>query len=109
MLANPDMYVHVLDFLTVRLNSVHNHQGAYSATVDGASGYEAESYTSTAKEYDVLLYNATSLDPTKEHQLTVTNVQGPSGSSLDIDNIIVTVGDGNLQYVHESLNTIILI
>lgn len=53
------------------------------------------SATASAAQYNALLYSATSLDTTKEHQVVMVNSQG----SLDIDYMIITAGDGNSQYV----------
>lgn len=74
-------------------------QDGYSVTLDGGSPFEASATAATA-QYNVLLYSATSLDVTKEHQVVLQNSQGSSQeTSLDIDYMIVTAGDGDLQYV----------
>lgn len=68
-------------------------------TLDDDASFAASSVAST-DQFGTLLYSATSLDTAKEHHLTVKNVYGSSqGSSMDIDYMVITAGDGNDQYV----------
>lgn len=74
-------------------------QDGYSVTLDGGSPFEASATAATA-QYNVLLYSATALDVTMEHQVVLQNSQGSSQeTSLDIDYMVITAGDGDLQYV----------
>lgn len=51
-------------------------------------------------QFNTLLYQASSLDTTQEHNLVIRNIHDSSqASSIDIDYMVVTVGDGNEQYV----------
>lgn len=69
----------------------------YSVTLDGGSPFEASATAATA-QYNVLLYSATALDVTMEHQVVLQNSQGSSQeTSLDIDYMVITAGDGDLQ------------
>ena len=68
-------------------------------TLDDVAPFSASSVAST-DQFGTLLYSATSLDTNREHHLTIKNIYGSSqGSSIDIDYMIITAGDGNDQYV----------
>lgn len=63
--------------------------------LDGGSQFDG-SATANVNQFNTLLYSTTSLDATKQHRLVIQNVHGSSqGSSMDIDYIVVTAGDGN--------------
>lgn len=69
-------------------------QTDYTVLLDDRAPFTS-SATASAAQYNTLLYSATSLDTTKEHQVVLVNSQ----RSLDIDYMIITAGDGNSQYV----------
>lgn len=69
--------------------------------LDGATPSDI-SATSSGKEFNTLLYSATSLSTGQEHTLVVRNdgSSSPQGSSMDVDYMVITAGDGNAQYVN---------
>ena len=72
-------------------------QDGYTVSLDGSSQLDVSS-TTVADQFNVLLYKAASLDATQEHQVVLTNAHGSSqGTSMDIDHVVITVGDGNEQ------------
>ena len=93
------MYVLSPNMLHLRLILILFSQAGYSVILDGNNTFQADASTDSTTEYNTLLYSATSLDTTKEHQIVLRNVQSSSGASLDIDHLLITAGDGDAGYV----------